>query len=162
MNRIARLLCGSIALFSSIIAISAPTPYQKSIEEIWAGTLDVGAAKLGMVVHLTKKSDGSFVSTMDSPDQGAKGIPVAKTTFEGGKLRLEVTAVQGAFEGTTSIDGKEIKGNWEQGGEKFPLTLVKVDKAPEVKKPNRPQTPKKPYPYTQTEVTYEINPTGIK
>src|SRR5258708_23307912 len=162
MKSFSMLFCGSFAMLSTINIFSAHSLCQKSVEEIWAGTLDVGAAKLGMVVHLTKKSDGSFVSTMDSPDQGAKGIPVAKTTFEGGKLRLEVMAVLGVFEGAASIDGKEIKGNWEQGGEKFPLTLVKVDKAPEVKKPNRPQTPKKPYPYTQTEVTYEINPTGIK
>src|SRR5262249_673215 len=108
------------------------------------------------------KQDGTYSSTMDSPDQGAKGIPVAKTTLTDGKLHLDVAAVTGSFEGTLSADGKEIAGTWEQGGAKFPLVLKKVDKDPEDIKYNRPQTPKKPYPYAEKEVSYENKTAGIK
>src|SRR5687768_11132267 len=41
----------------------------------WQGTLDVGAAKLRLVLHVTKK-DGRLSSTLDSPDQGATGLAV--------------------------------------------------------------------------------------
>ena len=43
----------------------------------WSGKLDLGAAKLTLVFHFEQK-DGFVACTMDSPDQGAKGIGVYK------------------------------------------------------------------------------------
>src|SRR5271165_2317991 len=43
------------------------------IDGAWEGTLDVGQ-KLRLVVHLTTTKDG-LAGTLDSPDQGAAGIP---------------------------------------------------------------------------------------
>src|SRR5205085_517279 len=104
-------------------------------DDIWAGALDIGGQKLRMVLHLSSKPDGTYTSTLDSPDQMVKGIVVAKTTLSGGRLVLDVASVSGKFEGTLSPDGKEIVGVWEQGGAKLPLTLKKTDKAPEVAPP---------------------------
>src|SRR5262249_50883882 len=146
MKLIGTFVCATFLLTllpNSLLAL----PNVQSSEEIWAGALDISGQQLRIVVHLKKNSDGSYTSTMDSPDQGAKGIPVAKTTLADGKLILNVTAVGGSYEGTLSADGKEMSGTFEQGGLKMPLVLKKVDKAPEVKEPNRPQNPKKPYPY---------------
>lgn len=142
--------------------LNASPHSQSASEEIWAGALDISGVQLHIVVHIARKADGTYVSTMDSPDQGAKGIPIAKTTLADGKLVLEVTTVQGKYEGTISADGKEATGTWEQGGLKLPLTLKKVDKAPEIVKPKRPQTPNKPYPYKEQEVSYENKAAGIK
>ena len=44
-------------------------------EGTWSGKLDVGGQKLRLVFHLTQQAEG-WRATMDSPDQGAKGIPV--------------------------------------------------------------------------------------
>ena len=38
-----------------------------------------------------RKFENGFNSTMDSPDQGAKGIPVTNTIFENTRIKFEVT-----------------------------------------------------------------------
>ena len=39
----------------------------------WHGNLEVGGTKLRLVFHLAQ-SEGGWRATMDSPDQGARGI----------------------------------------------------------------------------------------
>ncbi|WP_079701435.1 hypothetical protein [Daejeonella lutea] len=51
--------------------------------------LKVGASQLRVVFHIAH-SDNGYNSTMDSPDQEAKGIPVSNTTFSDEKLALEI------------------------------------------------------------------------
>jgi uncharacterized protein len=46
------------------------------IDGTWMGTLETGAVKLRVVFHLVNTEDG-LIATMDSPDQGAKGLPTA-------------------------------------------------------------------------------------
>ncbi len=41
----------------------------------WEGTLDAGPVKLRIVVHITR-NEGAYSATLDSPDQGALGIPI--------------------------------------------------------------------------------------
>ena len=45
-----------------------------------------------LVFHVTSQN-GKYQSTMDSPDQGATGIPMDETTFENGKLKLVSNAL---------------------------------------------------------------------
>lgn len=45
------------------------------------GVLKVQGTQLRMVFNINKVEDG-FTSTMDSPDQQVKGIPLASTSFE--------------------------------------------------------------------------------
>jgi pimeloyl-ACP methyl ester carboxylesterase len=56
-------------------------------------------------------------------------------------------------------DGTAIEGEWKQGPATLPLTLKRVEKAEEVR---RPQHPKKPYPYREEEVTFENKKAGVK
>ncbi len=91
----------------------------------WEGALDAGAAKLRVVFHLTDIS-GQLAGTMDSPDQGARGIPVGKSSLTNQNVRLEVAAVGGFFEGVISSNASQVVGAWSQAGMKFPLTLVRT------------------------------------
>jgi len=125
---------------------------------IWVGTLDAGA-KLRLVVRLTAGADGSLVGKLDSPDQGALGITIDSVTLKDKTLRFELRVIGGVFEGTLDEPGTEISGKWSQGGFSFPLALKKTDHAPEL---NRPQEPKKPYPYGEEEVVYENTSAGIR
>jgi pimeloyl-ACP methyl ester carboxylesterase len=52
-----------------------------------------------------------------------------------------------------------LKGTFEQRGLKLPLSLNRVEK---VSTRKRPQTPKKPYPYSAEEVVFENPKAGIK
>eukprot|EP01035_Chromulina_nebulosa_P050250 gene50250-68313_t len=46
----------------------------------WNGALKVQGIQLRLVFHISK-TDSGFSATMDSPDQGAKGIPVTSVGF---------------------------------------------------------------------------------
>ena len=130
-----------------------------SLEGIWQGTLDAGGAKLRLVLNVTRKPDGTFAATLDSPDQGAAGIPVDSVTLTGAAVRFELKAAGGVYEGTMNKEGTAINGRWSQGPGSFPLVLTRVEKAPAG--PARPQTPKGPYPYEAEEVSYENRSAGV-
>ena len=153
----------SIAFFLFLILIISVLPaahFQKTsweIKGIWEGTLDLFSAKLRIVFKVTTK-DGSLSASMDSPDQGATGIPVTSVVLKDDSVRFEVEMVRGYFRGKFS-DDTTIVGDWNQSGYSFPLTLQKVEKVTEI---NRPQEPKKPYPYLEQEVEYENKQAGIK
>jgi hypothetical protein len=140
----------------------SPAQNVPGIEGIWQGILEVPGQSLRLVAHIARKADGTFEATVDSPDQDAKGIPVAQTTFAGGTLKLAISAVSASFEGKLSADGKQIAGTFKQGGASLPLTLKRVDRAPEVAARRRPQEPKRPYPYDEREVSYENKAGGVK
>jgi len=134
----------------------APAP--KGTEEIWEGKLKVGVIELRIVFHLFKAKDGSYAGTMDSPDQGAKGIPLDEVSFKDNALGLKLKRAAIVVDGTRDKSGQEIKGHFKQGKQTIPLTLKRVTKVQEAR---RPQTPRKPYPYQEVEVAYENTKSGI-
>jgi pimeloyl-ACP methyl ester carboxylesterase len=134
-------------------------PLPTGVEEIWEGTLKAGVLDLRLVFHLFKQKDGSYTGTMDSPDQGATGLVLDEVTIKDNKTRLELKRLKMVFDGKRSRDGKEMAGDLKQVGQSYPLTLKRVAKA---KESRRPQTPRKPYPYREVEVRYENKKDGIK
>ena len=108
--------------------------------------------KLRVVFHIINTEDG-LKATMDSPDQGMKGLPVTAVTRNGNSLKLEAKNINGAYEGKVSADLSSIDGTWSQNGASFPLVLKRT-KDEAILEPKRPQVPAKPYPYREQEVTY--------
>lgn len=99
-----------------------PAP-PSDIDGAWFGTLDTGAAKVHLVFHIVNTQDG-LTATMDSPDQGAKGLPVTAVMRNGTALKLELKQLAGGFEGKISADASVIEGRWTQGGGSLSLTLT--------------------------------------
>jgi hypothetical protein len=95
------------------------------IDGAWQGTLETGQGTLRMVFHIVNTEDG-LMATADSPDQGAKGIPVTSVTRNGSALKLEMKQLGGAFEGKISTDLSAIDGTWTQLGNSLPLVLKRV------------------------------------
>ncbi len=127
---------------------------------VWDGTLDTGGPKLRLVVEFAKAADGTLKGDLDSPDQGAMDLALSAITLEGDRVRFELKAVGGVFEGTLNKESTEITGEWHQGGS-LPLVLKRRAKdAPPVSA--RPQEPVKPYPYNEEDVTYENKAGGVK
>jgi Protein of unknown function (DUF3887) len=104
-------------------AQAPPTPGGE--EETWKGTLNVGAAQLRLVFHVFKQKGGGYAATMDSPDQGARGLALDEVRIQDGQVLLASKELQIAFDGTLSKDGKKIDGNFKQHGQSFPLKLEK-------------------------------------
>lgn len=129
-----------------------PAKGEKPLDGNWHGVLKVGPVELRLVYRIAKDKEGNVKATLDSPDQGAKGIPVDSVTREGREVKLEAKALKAIYEGQLSEDGQSIAGKFKQGGASFELNLKRLDKEPEVA---RPQEPKKPYPYREEEVAYE-------
>ena len=57
------------------------TGFGQEITGQWNGALKVQGTQLRLVFNVTKTGNG-LSSTMDSPDQGAKGIPTTTTCFD--------------------------------------------------------------------------------
>ncbi len=133
---------------------AAPNP----IVGIWLGTLKVGPIELRVGFHIAADADGKLSAKFDSLDQGALGLPVETVTFEKTTLTLKLPPFKITYVGELQADNETIKGDFEQAG-KIPLELKRVEKMPSM---NRPQHPKKPYPYTETEVTFDSKAAGVK
>ncbi len=122
----------------------------------WAGTLEAGAARLRLVLHVTAGASG-LTAKIDSVDQGAMGIPVTTITQQGLDVRLELGPLMASYEGRLNKDGTEITGQWRQGGAALPLVFKRSEAGLA-----RPQDPKKPYPYREEEVVVENKAGGVK
>jgi len=128
-------------------------------EQVWEGKLEIGAGlSLRIVVHVGKTADGKPVATMDSPDQGAKGLKVDTVTLDKSSLAFEMKKILGKYEGKLNAEGTEVAGTWTQAGNAFPLKLKKTEKATELR---RPQTPRGPFPYRVVEVSYSNKPGSV-
>jgi pimeloyl-ACP methyl ester carboxylesterase len=137
----------------------AKKPKPVGVEEIWEGKLKARAAEIKLVFHLFEQKDGSYAGTMDSPDQGATDLDLDEVSIKGDAVRIELKRAGVVFEGKRNKENQEITGDFKQGGRSFPLTIKKVTRPSESK---RPQMPVKPYPYDEIEVTYESKAPGIK
>lgn len=134
-----------------LMFFSASSIFAQEIIGQWNGLLKVPSGQLRLILHIQQKA-GGLSSTMDSPDQGAKGLPIAETSFENGILKIKSAQMGLEYEGKFAENGQTINGNFKQGGQVFPLVLSReiVEKAKLV----RPQTPVQPYPYYSEDVTF--------
>ena len=124
-----------------------------ALQGSWSGKLNVGSASLTMVLHL-EQADGHVVITLDSPDQGVKGIGTFKEFLSDDSLAIKVEQIGMTYRAKLK-DGK-LDGTFSQNGMKIPLVLIRGDVA-EVK---RPQNPQPPFPYETEEVTFQNTKAG--
>jgi pimeloyl-ACP methyl ester carboxylesterase len=130
---------------------------KKSIEGYWLGTLKLGAIEMRLGFEIKRKNDGSFTATGDSIDQGTKDLPIETVTFVGDTLTLKMPDMKAVYTGKFQPDGNSIQGELDKGA-KMPLDLKRQDK-PFLQ--TRFQAPKKPYPYSEEEVTFQSKTKGV-
>ena len=90
---------------AAIVAV-APAQSAPDLGGAWEGWLSVAGQSIRVVFNVAAEG----VVTMDSPDQGARGIP-ASVSIEGQTVRFTVPAIGGRFEGGLSGDGQTITGS---------------------------------------------------
>jgi hypothetical protein len=154
----ALLSCLALLSFCVFALADDKSPSPKTIAGFWAGSITIGDQKLRVIVTITTKDD-SFSATLDIPDQGAKDIPFDSVEFTDNKLTLNLAKPRASFVGKANKDLTSIEGEWKQNMRSFPLTLTRSEK---IAGPNRPQHPKKPYPYREEEVVVPQKKAGIK
>lgn len=124
----------------------------KKYESLWEGKLKISSVSLRLVLKVFKNSDGSLGAFLDSPDQGANNIPVSSITLSEDSLKFAIQTIGGSYIGEIIKDSAVVKGTFKQGDMVLPLDLKKIEKLTVV---NRPQEPKKPYPYNDEEISFE-------
>ena len=129
-------------LIITAVMISVMSMIANAQTGTWSGKLDVQGTTLSLVFHL----DGENPS-MDSPDQGAEGIPIQVSRTASNTIKVIIPSLGASYEGVWMI--RQIVGTFTQMNASFPLTLT-----PGENKPARPQTPKPPYPYQTEEVSF--------
>ena len=118
----------------------------------WSGKLKAGVASLTIVLHL-EQADGYVTVSLDSPDQGAKGIPASMEFLSDDSLAIKMEQLNATYRARLK-DGK-LDGTFSQMSMSFPLVLERG-----VSEVKRPQTPKPPYPYETEEVTFRNEADG--
>ncbi len=149
-----------IALNTISMYAQTTPPKPIDIDGAWAGVLAAGPMNLHLVFHIATTPAG-LSATLDSLDQGAKGIPVSSVTRDKFNLKLEMKKLAAVMDGTISDDGTAISGTFTQAGNPLPLTLKRVKNEADLVR-RRPQEPVKPYPYSEEEVAYDNKAAEIK
>ena len=119
----------------------------------WSGKLNAGMVSLTLVLNL-EQADGYVVVTLDSPDQGAKGIPAFKEYLNDDSIAIKIENLKMTYRARLK-DGK-LDGTFTQMGQSIPLVLTRGEMA----KAKRPQMPQPPFPYETEEVTFKNEADG--
>ncbi|QJD94889.1 alpha/beta hydrolase [Mucilaginibacter robiniae] len=139
-----------ITLTLIIIAFSL---HAQSLVGTWYGTLNVQGNKIPLVFHINKTGD-AYTGSMDSPTQGANGLPATATAVTGNQITIDLAKFGIKYVGTYHPDSNQIAGNFLQGGGSFPLNLS-ANKPLGIKSAlaARPQDPTS-FPYHREDVTF--------
>lgn len=98
----------------------------KAIIGKWSGPLTQFGTTLSFVLNLSEK-DGLYNPSIESPDQGAVGIPVSDLQINGYQISFRVGMASAIFTGTFDENKNMINGIWTQRGTDYPLSLQKTN-----------------------------------
>lgn len=146
-----------VIMLLALVALAGRAQVNSTTDLIgsWSGKLDAGIEKLTLVLHL-KQADGYVTVSLDSPDQGVKGIGASKEYLSDDSLAVKIESVNATYRARLK-DGK-LDGTFTQNGISLPLVLTRSESEEyEVK---RPQLPKPPFPYETEEVTFRNEADG--
>jgi len=131
----------------------------QGIEGSWEGSLQTPGGKLRIRLHVTRGADGVLTGKMDSPDQGATGLPVSSISFASGELKWDLKMAAASYVGKLNEGGTEIGGTFTQGAA-VPLSFRRMSKD-DLKPVVRPQEPKPPFPYKSEQITFASKAVGV-
>jgi pimeloyl-ACP methyl ester carboxylesterase len=135
-------------------------PHRKQgVAGLWLGVMQTGPVSLRMAFDISVARDGVITGKLQSLDQGRAEVPCESFSLNGKNFSVDMPAIAAKYEGELSDDGKSIAGQFIQLGTPVPLTFERIDKLPTL---DRPQHPKKPYPYVEEEITFPNPGAGIE
>lgn len=127
----------------------------QDISGTWHGKLTVPTGSLNIVFHINRTEQGTYVTTLDSPDQGATNIKTESTTLQDSTITIQIPMIHASYKGILSSENT-ITGVFIQG---IPLVL-NLEKG-EAPKKKRPQEPQPPFPYQSEDVCVKNTVDGI-
>jgi uncharacterized protein len=155
-TRITFLLVASF-LFYFPSSLFAQTEFTGS----WGGDVMIGSTKYPMIFHFHNGAQAETKVLFDMPLQGIHSNQ-AKISFADDSIRFTIDTFGGysVYTALYNADAKELQGNILMSGSKFPLQISPVDVSS--LKPQRPQTPQRPYSYQEWDVEFSGGSHGVK
>ena len=129
IHRVAVLLGVALGFGFAGNAGGAEPPTHADLVGRWQGTLAVGDVQLRLVFEVNESEEGELVATLDSPDQGATGIPVDTVELEGDTIRFDLFEMGAIYAGQLNEERTVVTGEWRQSGRVFPLEIERDDGA---------------------------------
>ncbi|TRZ44252.1 alpha/beta hydrolase family protein [Robertkochia solimangrovi] len=126
-----KLINGLRALLILFTMILTAQVSAQDVQGSWNGELDVQGNKLPLIFHIAEE-EGNLKATMDSPAQGATGIPMDSVTLE--ENTVTITMAQAGIKYVAKVDGDSMEGIFYQGNMELPLAMKKG----EPEKPGNP------------------------
>jgi putative CocE/NonD family hydrolase len=124
-----KLFCGLLVSLFMNVGANAQT-----IEGAWQGTIKANDLELRLRLHVTKDEKGTLKATLDSIDQGARGLPISAISLKDSTLNFEKGGAGWSYEGKVNADLTRISGTWTQGGRSYPLEFTRITVLQETKK----------------------------
>lgn len=111
------------SLFVFGLLIASITMFAQDVTGTWNGVLVVPNGQLHIDFHIVAADDG-YTATMDSPDQGAYGIPVTLITYEAQEVKITMQDIGLVYTGKlTEKNENLIDGTLVQMGQTFEMDL---------------------------------------
>jgi uncharacterized protein len=136
-----------------------PSEALSPAEGTWQTVMETHGLRLRYQLHISHDSEGELVASLDNLDQSVIGLPAVRVSLKGDNaFHFEIPAVAGIFEGTFNPAKNAIIGNWSQTGAEQQLGFKRSDQPLELR---RPQTPMRPFPYRELEITFSNAAAGV-
>ncbi|MFQ5743539.1 MAG: alpha/beta hydrolase family protein [Acidobacteriota bacterium] len=134
--------------------------------ERWKGVMELPGMKMEFAVTFQRQVEGEgYAATIDIPAQGVSGLALVGVVYTDEQIGFTIQQAppSGAvFTATVSEDGKTATGELEQGGQKFPIHMERMEKGEAAVGPELLQRPRPPYPYQQRQVSYSNPADGTR
>ena len=128
------------------------------VEGLWQTALETHGMRLRFQLHVSHDTDGQLVASLDSLDQSVSGLPAINVSLKDSAFHFEIPAVAGFYDGSLNAAKNSLAGKWSQTGADADLNFTRSDQPLELR---RPQTPAKPYPYREEEVTFSNSSANV-
>lgn len=98
------------------------TTMGQTINGDWSGKLNAMGQEIPLIFHFSGE-DNDLTATMDSPAQGASGIPVDEVNYKDNTINLSLMGGQAQYSAT--VDGDTMTGTFKQSGMEMELKLTR-------------------------------------
>jgi uncharacterized protein len=113
--------------------------------------------RMGIIISI--QEDNKLGSVLNIIDQSTGNIPCEQTIFRNDSIIIRLTKLGIEIAGSVDPAGNRMDCQFRQRGGVFPIAFNRVEKLPELL---RPQEPKPPFPYNVEEIVFENKEAGVK
>jgi serine-type D-Ala-D-Ala carboxypeptidase/endopeptidase len=113
------------AVFVSTVGLTAQP---QSILGDWKAVLKAGPDEIHLTMHIAAGPKDTLTATMDSAEQGVKGVRVTSISLNQSNLTMVIESIHGTYQGTVNAAAGVIEGTWSQG-QPTPLTFTRPPKS---------------------------------